>query len=224
MAWQEYQNESLETLVEYIQLKDDPDFKESSKDAFIALTMLFQEDLLKRLIPICRNWGHDRDYAIELGRRVFERLWKYPTGFTLDKAKSKDPTTAFLLYLFGFAKRLLATDYKASQEKSPWTSDEEVVLDFPDIETLDISVERKALLVKGYEIIKCALDQLSPKHKIIYLTYKQYEEELKGGKQLPRHLLSDLREKLDITQASIRVYKKQAFDKVEEYLKIYGSK
>ena len=78
--------------------------------------------------------------------------------------------------------------------------------------------------MKQYEIIKAALERLTPKHKIIYLTYKEYEPHFKAGFNFPRAFLKKLQDELELTQASIRVYKKQAYDKIDEYLKIYGAK
>lgn len=63
--------------------------------------------------------------------------------------------------------------------------------------------------------------RLSPKHKIVYLTYKTHE---KDGYKLPRELLKSLRDDLDLTQNSIRIYKNEAFNTVKTYLDIYGSK
>jgi len=68
------------------------------------------------------------------------------------------------------------------------------------------------------------LDRLSPKHRIIYLTYKHYEHITNDGYKLPRKLLKELRTELDLTQNSVRVYKNEAFNDVETYLKTYGSK
>lgn len=66
--------------------------------------------------------------------------------------------------------------------------------------------------------IKSALETLSEKHKIIYLTYSSYEY---PDKKLPRPLLNKMREELGINQATIRSYKKDVFDKVKEYINIY---
>jgi hypothetical protein len=89
---------------------------------------------------------------------------------------------------------------------------------------MNIGKERKAILKERFELIQKALNRFTPKHKMIYLTYKQYETEVKDGHKLPRKLLKKLREELDLTQNTIRVYKKEAFDEIETHLKIYGSK
>lgn len=224
MAWQDLLIEDPHDLVEYIQLKDDPEIADTAKDAFRAIMHLYQKALMEKLIPICENWGYDRQIALEIGHQTFEQLWKYP-GYDKKKAKQKDPKMAMLFYLFRIARRKLA-DYKKNDEGTgnPFTGDEEIVWEFPDIGSIETTPERKAILVDRYELIKKALSRLTNKHKIIYLTYKQYEEELNSGYKLPRELLKSLREELDLTQNSVRVYKNEAFKAVDDYLKLYGSK
>ena len=222
---QDLNSESTENLLEYIQWKDDPDYAEVAKEAFRVFTFRYQLDLLKKILPICKNWGYDEQVATELAYETFARIWKY-TKFDILKAKQKDFDKAVSVYLYGIAGRLLA-DFKRSQENEPYpfSGDEEIIRDFPDIENMDIGKERKAILKERFEHIQKALNRLTPKHKIVYLTYKQYELDTKNGEfKLPRKLLKNLREELDLTQNSIRVYKKEAFDEVDKYLKIYGSK
>jgi len=222
---QDLNSESTESLLEYIQWKDEPDYAEIAKEAFRVFAFRFQLDLQKKLIPISTNWGYDEQVASDLAHYTFERVWKYPK-FDISKAKQKDFDKAVSFYLYGIAGRLLA-DFKRSQENEPYpfSGDEEIIKDFPDIENMDIGKERKAILKERFEHIQKALNRLTPKHKIIYLTYKQYELDTKNGEfKLPRKLLKNLREELDLTQNSIRVYKKEAFDEVDKYLKIYGSK
>lgn len=220
---QDLNSETTENLLEYIKWKDEPDYVEIAKEAFRIFTFRFQLDLQKKLIPICTNWGYDEQVASELAYHTFERVWKYPK-FDIFKAKQKDFDKAVSFYLYGIAGRLLA-DYKKNQEiEKPFTGDEEIIREFPDIDNMEMGKERKAILKDRFEHIQKALNRLTPKHKIIYLTYKQYESEIKDGYKLPRKLLKELRTELDLTQNSIRVYKKEAFDIVEKYLKTYGSK
>ena len=221
---QDLNNEATESLLEYIQWKDEPDYAEIAKEAFRVFTFRYQLELLKKLIPICKNWGYDKQVATEIAYEAFNRIWKYPK-FDLTKSKQKDYHKAITFYLFGIAKRLLA-DYKKNEteEPNPFSGEEDLIRDFPDIEILEIGKERKAQLQKLYELLNEALSKLSPKHKIIYLTYKQYESITSDGYNLPRHLTKKLQDELDLTQNSIRDYKKEAFDEVDNYLKIYGSK
>lgn len=215
MSWQEYDKESTESLIEYIQWKDDPDYNDASKDAFRAFCFRFQKDLVEKSRIICKNWGYDREVGDLIAERTFERFWKYPKTFDYTKCK-KEIDQCVIFYLYRFAQNLLS-DYRkeiSGDDFNPYTGDEEIIRDF-------LNIERRRDLRRIYKIIEKALNRLTPKHKIIYLTYKAHQRE---GYKLPRQLLKSLREELDLTQASIQVYKKEAFEKVDEYLKIYGSK
>jgi DNA-directed RNA polymerase specialized sigma24 family protein len=224
MSIQNLNNEPTENLLEYIQWKGDCDYTEIAKEAFRVFTYSYQLDLHKKLIPICTNWGYDKQVASEIAYGTFEKIWKYPK-FDISKAKQKDYDKAVINYLYRIASHLLA-DYKKNQNEvaNPFSGDEEIIRDFPDIENMQISTKRKAVLIERFEHIQKALNRLTLKHKIIYLTYKQYEAETKEGFTLPRRLLKDLRAELDLTQNSIRVYKKEAINKVDNYLKNHGSK
>lgn len=216
--------ESTESLLEYIQWKDEPDYSEIAKEAFSVFTFRYQLELLKKLLPICKNWGYDEQVATELAHETFARILKYPK-FDFSKSKHKDYDKAITVYLYGIAQRLLA-DYKRSEteEPNPFTGDEEIIREMLDIDMLEIGKERKAELKRMYELLNEALARLTPKHKIIYLTYKHYESLTNEGYNLPRHLTKRLQDELDLTQNSIRVYKKQAIEAVNTHIKIYGSK
>lgn len=54
---------------------------------------------------------------------------------------------------------------------------------------------------------------LDEKHKIIYLTYKAYQTR---GKKLPRTLLEKLRKRLGVSHETIRVYKKEACEAIND--------
>lgn len=224
MTRQELEKESTENLLNYIQWKEEADFAEIAKEAFRVFIFRYQLDLHKKLIPICKNWGYDKQVATDIAYETFDRIWKYPK-FDFSKSKQKDYQTAIIFYLYGIAKRLLA-DYKTSQEEdpNPFKGDEEIIREFPDVDKMAIGKERKAELRKLYELLNNALSRLTLKHKIIYLTYKQYETETKEGYNLPRRLTKELQNELDLTQSSIRVYKKEAITEVNNYIKIYGSK
>jgi RNA polymerase sigma factor (sigma-70 family) len=173
---------------------------------------------------VCRNRGYDNTTADEIAEKIFARFFKYPK-YDAGKCKSGDTNKCVRLYLYRIAERILSDYIKAEKQGSnPFTGDEEIITEFPDIEAMDFDVERKAILQKQYNIIKEALARLTPKHKIIYLTYKQYEQQLNDGHYLPRPLLKRLQDELELSQAAIRVYKKEAYDKIEEYLNIHGKK
>ena len=224
MASQDLNGEPTENLLNYIQWKEEPDYAETAKEAFRVFTFRYQLDLQKKLVLICTNWGYDKQVASEIAYGTFARVWKYP-NFDLSKSNQKDYNKAITFYLYAIAKRLLV-DYKKSQsqEPNPFIGDEEIIRDFPDVEKMDGSPERKAILKERFEHIQKALNRLTHKHKIIYLTYKQYEDKTKDGYYLPRGLTKALQNELDLTQNSIRVYKNEAINEVDNYLKTYGSK
>jgi len=224
MAWQDLEKETTADLIEYIKWGSNPKDKEIAEDAFMAFCFRFRDDVQRKCRIICRNRGYDNTIADEIAEKTFARFLKYPK-YDGKKCKSGDIDKCVRLYLYGFAGNILS-DYVSAEKRgpNPFTGDEEIITDFPDMEAMDIDTERKAILQKQFEIVKGALDRLTPKHKIIYLTYKQYEYFLNQGFYFPRSFLKRLQDELGLSQASIRVYKKEAFDKVEEYLTIYGKK
>ncbi|TXJ24957.1 MAG: hypothetical protein E6Q24_15530 [Chitinophagaceae bacterium] len=224
MAWQDLQQEATGDLIEYMKWGNQPEYKDTADDAFIVFCFRYRDDVQKKCRIIARNWGYDTTVGDEIAEKTFARFRKYIT-FNPGECGKKDIDTCVKFYLYAIAGRILADHKKIDTEgPSPFTGQEQIIREFPDMEALKIQAERKAILKQQYDIIKNALDRLSPKHRIIYLTYKQYEAYLDEGYNLPRELLKALREELELSQASIRVYKKAAFDKVDEYLKIYGAK
>lgn len=222
MAWEDYKNESTETLIEYIKWNNDPSYIEASQDAFQVFCFRFQTQLIKKLIPVCNRWEKDKDFAIELAYKIFDRFRQYPKSFDKVKCK-KEIDTCVVLYLLSFAQYLLC-DFKRDEEKqinSPYNGDEEIIREFPVINEEDYNLERLRDIKRIHNIIDKALSRFSPKHKVIYLTYKAYE---KDGFKLPRSLLKSMRDELDLTQSTMRVYKKEAFEQVDIHLKLYGSK
>jgi DNA-directed RNA polymerase specialized sigma24 family protein len=203
----DYNTEPSENLLEYIQWKDEAGYEEIAKEAFRSFTFRFQLDLQKKLIPICRNWGYDDHIANEIAVNTFTRIWKYPR-FDPSKGKQQDVNRSVIFYLYGIAKRLLA-DYKKnlSNEGNPFDGDEQIIRELPDIEIMNLGRLHKEELKRKFELLNNALNRLSPKHKIIYLTYKQYENETQNGFKMPRKLLKNLRTELDLTQSTIRVYR-----------------
>lgn len=224
METEDLHSEQTENLLIYIQWKEDSEYIEIAKEAFRVFTFRFQLELQKKIIPICRNWGYDDQVASEIAYGTFDRIWKYPT-YDKSKSKQEDFDKGVVFYLFGIGSRLLA-DYKKIEDGDiyPFSGDEEIVYDFPALVKMNLSIERKAILQNRYEHINNALNRLTPKHKIIYLTYKQYESEIEDGYKLPRKLLKKLRDELDLTQNTVRVYKNEAFKAVDIYLNTYGSK
>jgi RNA polymerase sigma factor (sigma-70 family) len=219
MSWEALRDESTENLIAYMQWKNEAGYEDMAKNAFRSFVFRFQEEIIKKTRVVVRKCGYDNETADLIAERTFERLWKYP-NFDITKSKAKDFDTGVIIYLFAIAAHQLA-DYKKEQngEINPFTGDEIIIRELPNPENFRLPSERKVILKERHDIIEKALARLTPKHKIVYLTYKQYEQD---GFKLPRKLLQSLREELGITQSSVQVYKKEAFDKIDEYLNIYG--
>ncbi|WP_028298598.1 RNA polymerase sigma factor [Olivibacter sitiensis] len=222
MEWKELESETTETLIQYIQWRSDPELKDAADAAFHAFCFRFQKDVAHKCLVICRNRGYDKEIAYELAQRTFERFLKYP-NFDFSKSRAKDFDNGVKLYLYRFAFNLL-NDMHHEQNNpnpNPYTGEEDLVYDIPDIPDSNYKPEQLRILKEKRELIQKALERLGPKHKIIYLTYQQFAEK---GFKLPRHLTEKLRMQLGLTQATIQFYKKEAFDRIAEYLEIYGSK
>lgn len=223
MGWEELAAEPTLDLITYMQWGNQPEHRVLAEDAFIAFCLRFRDSIQQTCRIIAEKRGFDDKVADKIAEEVFEKFRKYPK-YNNSKCKHGKIEKCVELYLYRIAERGLL-DY-VDGLTSPFSGEEEIVTEFPDIEEMDFTPERKAILLKEQEIIEKALARLTPKHKIVYLTYKRYEFDLNGGAHyLPHAFLRRLQAHLGgISQASIRVYKKQAFDKIKEYLDIYGAK
>lgn len=217
MNWEELKEENTADLIEYIKYKDQPEYLPLAEAAFIAFTFRFNIEIADRCRKISAKWGYDSDIADQVAERTFERFWNYPFTFSKDRCSDMPIDKCVVLYLFRIARNCLADlDKELNQEPGPYDGTEEVIVEFPAIDHLDIPASTAEDFRKTQEIIDAALSTLTPKHKIIYLTYKAYE---KDGFKLPRQLLKELRDRLELSQNSIRVYKNEAFQTVEQYFK-----
>lgn len=213
MNWEKLKNEPTEDLTEIVKFKEDPDYLADAKDAFTVLTFRFRKDLIDKCTMICRKWGYiDDEVAVELACLTFERYWKYPFSFEKKKCNVSDTNQCFKLYLYSIARNELKR--LNSDKFSPYDGSERLITSLID-NGKDYEPEKLRELKIAEEKLDKALSKLTPKHKIIFLTYKAYEED---GHKLPRELLKELRESLNLTQNSIRVYKKQAIEAVEKRL------
>ncbi|MBC9930125.1 sigma-70 family RNA polymerase sigma factor [Chitinophaga qingshengii] len=207
MDWKELEAETLIDLLDFVKLNGDQEEKAWSQAAYTNLVMRFRRDLLEKCTIMCGKIGLTETDAEELTNRVFERYYKYPNGFDVKTSRSKNPETAFRLYLFGIARKELC-DY-VHPDESPYDGTEKVITSLIDPdkayepEMLKTLQETEALIDKTFA-------QLTPNHKIIYLTYLYHEKE---GRYLPARLRDELQVAVGgISKNSIRVYKKQAFD------------
>jgi len=214
--WKDYEHVPTIELIELIKMKNDSSQLDTAQNAFRAFYFRFFDLVAKKAFIISKRNGYDKDFALEITEKTFEKYWKYP-AFKIEKMKASNPDKGVELYLYRISQHCF---YDLMNERnginvSPYDGTEEIVYDFeiPD-EYLELNNER-------YKIINKALSTFSNKHRIIYLTYLQYEQ---AGYKLPRKLLAELREKLNITQDTIRYYRYEVLSKIEEYTELWQKK
>ncbi len=216
--WLQFENESTEDLIQYIKWKEQPEYKEASELAFVTFTFRFRTDVIKKCEIICNRRKYDLDVAKELANRVFKKFWDNPNYKDDERRNAKSFDEGVKFYLFGIANYELVNLYRQQIDPSPYTGDEKIIWDFPEIDVDSMSIEKKKELIERREIIEIALGRLSPKHRAIYLTYLIHG---RARKNLPSHLLKQLRDDLEIAQGTIRYYKFEADKTINDYLKIW---
>lgn len=211
MSWEEFKDYDLIELVEFLELKDDPEGSQWAEDAFQNIVFRYREQLLKDTTVMCRKNQLTETDAEEISNRVFERIWKYPS-FRASECNVKDLNRCFRFYLNKIARTVFADHI--TPDESPFTGNEKIVTSLID-SNVEHTPERLAVLKEREAQLDRIFSKLSYKHKVIYLTYMLHKNE---GRYLPRHLLEELKDYLNLSQSSIRVYKKQAIETVNREL------
>lgn len=193
------------------------EYPKQSEQAFAVFCYRYEKDLLKKAEIFCSKFGYNETIALMVAQCTFARVWKYPT-FDMKKAKSKNIDTAIYFWLY----RILYTQIVllSKQDTCAEPTEEEDLSIVSNVDELIVyavgdDVEKTKELKTRLSIIDSALLLLSEKHKIVWLTYKAYESK---GKYIPRSVSSKLQEQLDLTQHSIRAYKMQANQHINDYL------
>lgn len=202
-------------LIEYISFKDD--FPNEAEMAYFVFCDRFQKDIIQKAEIYCNKYGYNEVIALDIANCAFARVWKYHS-FNKEKAKSNNIDTAIKLWLYPIVYNELMKYGEKNTCAEPEEDDLSIVENVDELITLTVGEDpekRKDLKIK-LEIIEKAMLGLSEKHKIIFLTYKAYQN---NGKNIPRVVAKKLREKLNLVQSSIQVYKKEATDRVNNYLK-----
>lgn len=213
MTWEELKDETTSDLIDYVKSIDDPEYEELAKAAFIALTFRFRKDIIDKCVVMSRKWNRTEDDAIELTNRVFHRFLKYPRYKNLE-CKDGNTDKCFKRYLYGIANREIVKLYTPSF--SPYDGTEQVIYSIID-PTIEYEPERLKVLREYENRLDQIFAKLTPKHKIIYLTYAVHE---KDGKNLPSSLRIDLKEAVGgLSQSTIRIYKMEAVELIRKELK-----
>ena len=220
----DFENMVGSELLEYISFKDE--FPNEAELAFYVFCDRYQQDILQKSEIQCSKFEYNEAIAFLAAKCTFDKVWNKAHTFSMKKANTKNIDKAILLWMYKilYTQILLFKDRDTCAQP---TEEEDLSL----IENLDALVnvyapenlEKQKELKENLSFLERVLQGLSQKHRIIYFTYLAYKPE--KDKNIPRSVSNKLKEQLDLTQASIRVYRKDATDLVNNYInKINGNK
>lgn len=201
-------------LIDYISFKDE--FPIEAELAFIEFCDRFQEEVLQKAEIYSSKYGYNEVVALDIANCAFAKVWKYHS-FDKDKATTKNIDNAIKIWLFRIIYNELMKYAVKNTCAEPDKDDLDIVENIDELINLTSGedIEKKRDLRVRLEILDKAMFRLSDKHKIIYLTYKAYENNYKN---IPRSVSKKLKERLNLVASSIRVYKKEANLHVKNYL------
>lgn len=213
----DFENMIGSELLEYISFKDE--FPKEAELAFCVFCDRYQRDILQKSEIHCFKFEYNEAIAFFAAECTFVKVWNKAHTFSMEKANTKNVDRAILLWMY----KILYTQILLFKEKDTCaqpTEEEDLSL----IENLDAlvnfyapeNIEKKKELKESYSFLEKVLQGLSIKHRIIYFTYLAYKPE--KGKNIPRSVSNKLKEQLNLTHASIRVYRKDATDLVNNYI------
>ncbi|WP_298731597.1 hypothetical protein [uncultured Chitinophaga sp.] len=222
MEWELFKDETTADLIAGMATTDPAEDPSVADAIFWAFIMRYRERVQKKCRVVANHMGYDDAIADEIATEAF-RKFRYCTSFKQENCRNWTLDDCVEIYIGKIATRLLS-DYRRNTTHSKMDIPEnEIFWELPDLDILDPEPERKAQLQKQHDIISNALESLPPSHKAIYLTYAYYESKAGDGEYIPRSVTKRLRDEFNLTQESIRVYKKKAFETVALYLKLYGN-
>lgn len=220
----DFENMVGSELLEYISFKDE--FPNEAELAFYVFCDRYQRDILQKSEIQCSKFEYNEAIAFLAAKCTFDKVWNKAQTFSMEKANTKNIDKAILLWMYKilYTQILLFKDRDTCAQP---TEEEDLSL----IENLDAlvnvyapeNIEKQKELKENLSFLERVLQGLSQKHRIIYFTYLAYKPE--KDKNIPRSISNKLKEQLDLTQASIRVYRKDATDLVNNYInKVNGNK
>lgn len=211
----DFESMSGSDLIEFISWKDE--YPREAEQAFVTFCNRYEKDLIQKAEIYCSKFGYNEVDALLVANCTFARVWKYPT-FDIKKSKAKSIDNAIILWMTRIMyTQIILLGKKNTCAEPIQEEDLSIIYDVDELIQFRIGddLEKKKELKAKLDIINSAMSALSGKHRIIYLTYKAYEE---SGKNIPRSVSKKLQEQLDLTQNSIRVYKMEANQHISNYL------
>lgn len=220
----DFENMAGSELLEYISFKDE--FPNEAEMAFYVFQARYQRDILQKSEVLCSKFEYNEVIAFLAATCTFDKVWKNAHTFSMEKANTKNVDKAILLWMYKilFTQILL---FKNRDTCAQPTKEEDLSL----IDNVDglikvyapEELEKQKELKENLSFLERVQQGLSLKHRIIYFTYLAYKPD--KDKNIPRSVSNKLQEQLELTQASIRVYRKEATDLVNNYTnKVNGNK
>jgi hypothetical protein len=211
----DFESMSGSDLIEFISWKDE--YPREAEQAFVTFCDRYEKDLIQKAEIYCSKFGYNEVDALLVANCTFARVWKYPT-FDIKKSKAKCIDNAIILWMTRIMyTQIILLGKKNTCAEPIQEEDLSIIYDVDELIQFRIGddLEKKKELKAKLDVINSAMSALPEKHRIIYLTYKAYEE---SGKNIPRSVSKKLQEQLDLTQNSIRVYKMEANQHISNYL------
>jgi len=215
LSQEEIQNADCLDLIAYIGWKDE--YPEEAKCAFEEFIIRFDKDVKKMSEVSCLRWGYNEVIALVVVECSFRKVWMYPT-YNHEKSKVSNVKKGIKLWLHRIVYTQLANYNNKGYCFEP-DKDTDLSLIYSIEELVNKSAtsdEKRRMLLKRLEVVEEALNQVTVKHKIIYLTYKLYVQD--SNKKIPRQVSKKLQKELGLAAGSIRKYKQEANNKIKSYL------
>lgn len=199
-----------EHLINLMRMRENDEQRRAADTAFKELCARFGPKLVRSCRRVVRIHGREQSDGDDLANMALQRFWMNRT-FDVVKVKSGKVDGAIRLYLYRTAERLLFDLHESEQCASPYDGSEDVV------ETVEGYAQRKPEFASQevIDLIIQAMDGLSWKHRVIFLTYLCHAKE---GYKMPRALLKRLRARVELPQNTIQFYKKEASDRFKSFL------
>jgi hypothetical protein len=208
-------NSSSAELFEYIKWKGE--YPDEGENAFREFCLRFDTYVVKTAEIACHKWGYNETIALVIAECVFNKVWKYPS-YNHEKSKASTEKKGIKLWLSRIIYTQLATYRKSEECYHEEEGDLSLIYSIDELveKTTEYPFKQKQLETQ-LQIVDEALDKLTLKHKVVYLTYMLYAPDSK--KNIPRSISKMLQENLDLTAGSIRKYKQEAKKIVESFIR-----
>jgi hypothetical protein len=146
MTWEDLKDETTADLITFIKCKDQPAYKMLADLAFVALTFRFQAQVIDRIRKLGRKFNHDNETCDTIAEQAFDRFYKYPFRFEGSECEKKnlDLDKCVVVFIYRIAQHCLFDHYNKTQGdgQSPYDGSEQVIVEFPDLDALDIDESR----------------------------------------------------------------------------------